>query len=114
MQTDDSKSPQLVRGLGVVVGHRDCHRVNDRHGDFSRLRRKEPALLRPYRAWGYPWTQLIFGAAAFAMTANIWLVRPVRSSIGLAVMLLGIPFFYYWRRRAPAGLEKSTTVSASA
>lgn len=64
-----------------------------------RLRRKEPALFRPYRAWGYPWTQLIFAAAAFAMTANIWLIRPMRSSIGLAVILLGIPFFYYWRRR---------------
>jgi basic amino acid/polyamine antiporter, APA family len=65
-----------------------------------RLRRKEPALLRPYRAWGYPWTQLIFAAGAFAMTANLWLVRPVRSSIGVAVILLGLPFFYYWRKRA--------------
>lgn len=65
-----------------------------------RLRRKEPTLLRPYRAWGYPWTPLIFAAAAFAITANLWLVRPMHSSIGLAVILLGIPFFYYWRRRA--------------
>ena len=65
-----------------------------------RLRRKEPTLLRPYRAWGYPWTPLIFAAAAFAMTANLWLIRPMRSSIGLAVILLGVPFFYYWRRRA--------------
>jgi basic amino acid/polyamine antiporter, APA family len=65
-----------------------------------RLRRKEPALFRPYRAWGYPWTQLIFAAAAFAMTANIWLIRPVRSSLGLAIILLGGPFFFYWRRRA--------------
>jgi basic amino acid/polyamine antiporter, APA family len=71
-----------------------------------RLRRKEPALFRPYRAWGYPWTQLIFAAAAFAMTANIWLIRPVRSSIGLAIILLGAPFFFYWRRRATAVLEK--------
>jgi APA family basic amino acid/polyamine antiporter len=65
-----------------------------------RLRRKGPALHRPYRAWGYPWSPLVFVGAAFAMTANLWLVRPVRSSIGLAVILLGIPFFYYWRKRA--------------
>ncbi len=64
-----------------------------------RLRRKEPALPRSYRAWGYPWTPLAFGAAAAAISVNLWLVRPLRSSIGLAVILLGIPFFYFWRRQ---------------
>jgi basic amino acid/polyamine antiporter, APA family len=65
-----------------------------------RLRTKEPALHRPYRVWGYPWTPLVFGIAAFAMTTNLWLVRPVRCSIGLVVILLGLPFFYRWRKRA--------------
>jgi basic amino acid/polyamine antiporter, APA family len=63
-----------------------------------RLRRKEPTLPRSYRAWGYPWTPLTFAAAAAAIAVNLWLVRPVRSSIGLAVILLGIPFFNFWRR----------------
>ena len=67
-----------------------------------RLRINEPTLLRPYRVWGYPWTPLGFAGAAFAVTANLWLVRPVRSSIGLAVILLGIPFFQHWRRRSVA------------
>ncbi len=65
-----------------------------------RLRRKEPTLLRSYRAWGYPWTPLAFGVAAAAIAVNLWLIHPVRSSIGLAVMLLGIPFFNFWRRQA--------------
>lgn len=78
-----------------------------------RLRRKEPALLRPYHAWGYPWTPLIFAGGAFAMTANLWLAQPVRSSIGLAVILLGMPFFHYWRRRVRSGLLKSA-ISAGA
>ena len=60
-----------------------------------RLRRKEPTLPRSYRAWGYPWTPLAFGAAAAAISVNLWLVRPVRSSIGLAIILLGIPFFNF-------------------
>jgi APA family basic amino acid/polyamine antiporter len=64
-----------------------------------RLRRKEPNLIRPYRAWGYPFTPLIFLAAALALTVNLWMVRPVRSSLGLAVILLGIPFFYRWRKQ---------------
>lgn len=62
-----------------------------------RLRRKEPNLPRPYRAWGYPWTTLIFLASAVALTVNLWMVRPVRSSLGLAVILGGIPFFFRWR-----------------
>jgi amino acid transporter len=41
------------------------------------LRTKEPALPRPYRAWGYPWTPLIVATVAFAMSANLWFVRPV-------------------------------------
>jgi amino acid transporter len=63
-----------------------------------RLRKKEPNLARPYRAWGYPSTPLIFLIAAVAITVNLWMVRPVRSSLGLAVILAGIPFFHHWRK----------------
>ena len=62
-----------------------------------RLRKKEPGLSRPYRAWGYPWTSLVFLLAAIALTGNLWMLRPVRSSLGLVVILAGIPFFYRWR-----------------
>jgi basic amino acid/polyamine antiporter, APA family len=63
-----------------------------------RLRRTEPDLPRPYRAWGYPWTPIIFILAAIALTINLWMVRPVRSSIGLIVIAAGVPFFYRWRK----------------
>jgi hypothetical protein len=59
-----------------------------------------PQLPRSYRVWGYPWTPLAFSAAATAISVNLWLVHPVRSSIGLAVIVLGIPFFNFWRRQA--------------
>jgi APA family basic amino acid/polyamine antiporter len=65
-----------------------------------RLRSKEPNSPRPYRAWGHPWTTLIFLASAVALTVNLWMVRPVRSSLGLAVILAGIPFFFRWRTMA--------------
>ena len=65
-----------------------------------RLRKTEPALTRPYRAWGYPVTPFIFLIAAIALTANLWMVRPVRSSLGLAVILAGIPFYHHWRKSA--------------
>jgi amino acid transporter len=69
-----------------------------------RLRKIEPNLSRPYRAWGYPLTPLVFLIAAVALTANLWMIRPVRSSLGLLVILAGIPFYYHWCKspRAPA------------
>lgn len=67
-----------------------------------RLRAKEPNLVRPYRAWGYPWTPLLFGVAAFALTANLLMEQPVRSSIGLLVILAGLPFYRAWRGREHA------------
>ncbi|HEY2819480.1 MAG TPA: amino acid permease [Candidatus Acidoferrum sp.] len=67
-----------------------------------RLRLKQPSLNRPYRAWGYPVTPVIFLVAAIALTANLWMVRPVRSTLGLLVILAGVPFFYFWRRTSNA------------
>jgi basic amino acid/polyamine antiporter, APA family len=65
-----------------------------------RLRRTAPHLVRPYRAWGHPVTPCIFLVAAIALTTNLWLVRPIRSSLGLIVILIGIPFFHHWRRKS--------------
>src|SRR5580692_11163817 len=67
------------------------------------LRLKEPGLRRPYRVWGYPWTPLIFLSAAVALTVNLWMIRPVRSSLGLVVILSGIPFYYRWKKRIAGG-----------
>jgi APA family basic amino acid/polyamine antiporter len=63
-----------------------------------RLRHTEPNLSRPYRAWGYPLTPLVFLVAAIALTLNLWMIRPVRSTLGLLVILAGIPFFRHWRK----------------
>ena len=76
-----------------------------------RLRKKEPTLPRSYLVWGYPWTPLAFGAAAVAISVNLWLVRPGRSSIGLAVILLGIPFFNFWRRKTVRSRMDNTAQS---
>jgi hypothetical protein len=38
---------------------------------------------------------------------NLWMVRPVRSSLGLAVILGGVPFFYHWRKAPRASAESS-------
>ena len=67
-----------------------------------RLRITHPALHRPFRTWGYPFTPVAFGAFALASAVNLWLLRPVRSSIGIAIILIGVPFYYRWRGRPSA------------
>ena len=67
-----------------------------------RMRQTEPGLPRPYRCWGYPWVPAAFLAGAAALTATLWLARPVRSSIGLVLIFSGLVFYQYWRRELPA------------
>jgi APA family basic amino acid/polyamine antiporter len=68
-----------------------------------RMRRTEPDLPRPYRCWGYPWVPGVFVAGALALTVNIWIQRPGRSSIGLLLILAGLPFYRMWARRQKSG-----------
>jgi amino acid transporter len=67
-----------------------------------RLRKIAPDLPRPYRTWGYPVLPALFVAGAFALTLNIWIERPVRSTIGLAMILSGLFFYRAWSRNALA------------
>ena len=67
-----------------------------------RLRRTEPNLLRPYRSWGYPWVPALFVLGALALTVNLWLDRPGRSTAGLLLILAGIPFYLHWQKSARA------------
>lgn len=62
------------------------------------LRRKRPNLPRPYRAWGYPWTPIVFVLTSFAFVANTLIVRSVESLWGLLLMALGLPAYFWWCR----------------
>jgi APA family basic amino acid/polyamine antiporter len=67
-----------------------------------RMRKTEPHLPRPYRCWGYPWVPGLFVAGALALTFNIWLERPGRSTIGLLLILAGLPFYRRWSKGLPS------------
>jgi amino acid transporter len=73
-----------------------------------RLRKLEPNLERPYRCWGYPWVPGLFVLGALVLTINLWFVRPGRSTIGLLLILAGLPFYRYWTRQY-ANKPSSTT-----
>jgi len=67
-----------------------------------RLRRTEPTMPRPYRCWGYPWVPALFVLGALALTVNLWLDRPGRSTAGLLLILAGIPFYWHWQKSVGA------------
>ena len=61
------------------------------------LRRKQPERERPYRCAGYPW-----GPALYLVLAGIWglnavVQRPRETLAGCGIVLIGIPFYLYWR-----------------
>jgi hypothetical protein len=49
----------------------------------------------------------LFVAGALALTFNIWLERPGRSSIGLLLILAGLPFYKRWATRNAGITAKS-------
>ncbi len=63
------------------------------------LRRKMPDAPRPYKAWGYPYTTLLFVAVTCWFLYNT-LVRDTRNAVIGSVLLLGaLPFYFYWNKR---------------
>ncbi len=64
------------------------------------LRHRQPDTARPYKAWGYPLLPLLFVLVNLAIFVNTVLANPLRSLIGLLILLGGLPAFAYWKKRA--------------
>jgi basic amino acid/polyamine antiporter, APA family len=63
------------------------------------LRKKRPDVVRPYRVIGYPWVPVLFVIVAAFLLASTLQTRPRESLMGLGLMALGVPFYFFWRRR---------------
>jgi APA family basic amino acid/polyamine antiporter len=64
------------------------------------LRRTRPDAERPFRVPGYPWTPLLFILAAAALVGNTIATQPGRAAVGIAVVLLGLPVYFIWKKRS--------------
>ena len=62
------------------------------------LRRKQPDLPRPYRAFGYPVVPALYMLSALAIALLLLVAKPEYTFSGLFIVLLGIPVYYLWRR----------------
>jgi basic amino acid/polyamine antiporter, APA family len=63
------------------------------------LRKKMPEANRPYKAWGYPVVPAIFVIFCVFLIANTIYARPREAGIGLVLILLGIPFYYFFQKK---------------
>jgi len=64
------------------------------------MRRKAPALERPYRTFGYPIVPLIYVLLALLVVLDVACLAPGTSGIGYLLVLTGIPAYLIWRRSA--------------
>ena len=65
------------------------------------LRRRQPDLVRPYRAWGYPVTPLVFLAVSVWMLWHLLCSKRVESLIGIGIAALGL-ILYLLSAKTPA------------
>jgi len=63
------------------------------------LRAREPEAPRPFKAIGYPVTPAIFVIASAAIVLNAYYSDPKVTGIGTAIILAGIPLYYFFQRR---------------
>ncbi len=76
-----------------------------------KMRITHPELARPYRAWGYPVTPLIFLSVTLFMMYYLVVNRPLQSLAGVAMMLAGLVIYYVSR---PLPTVSSSDVSQTA
>jgi APA family basic amino acid/polyamine antiporter len=62
-----------------------------------KMRITHPNLLRPYRAWCYPLTPLVFLTVTLFVMYYLLVNRPLQSLGGLAIMLAGLAIYYISR-----------------
>ena len=63
------------------------------------LRKKMPEAPRPYKVWGYPVVPAIFIIFCVFLIGNTVIARPREAGIGLVLIFLGIPFYWWFERK---------------
>jgi APA family basic amino acid/polyamine antiporter len=69
-----------------------------------RIRLKDK--VRPYKTPLYPLTPIIFIGITFWFIINIYVSKPLHSWMGMGFLLLGLPFYFFFKRRNSGTMEK--------
>ncbi|NMV21725.1 amino acid transporter, partial [Vibrio parahaemolyticus] len=70
-------------------------------------RKRYPEMERPYKVWGYPIVPVLFLLVAVALLIQTLLNSPRNSLIGIGIILIGLPVYYYLENRS--GSSKGET-----
>jgi len=70
------------------------------------FRRKYPNAERPYKAFGYPVVPILFLLVAGYLLINTIITAQTQSFIGIFLILLGLPVYYYLTSRYKAPTEE--------
>ena len=62
------------------------------------LRWRRPDMPRPYRCTGYPWLPAIYLLLAGSWVVNTLFRRPHEALASGIIVLVGVPFYLYWKR----------------
>ncbi len=62
------------------------------------FRARRPYVERPYQTWGYPVTPILFLVVVGYLLVNAFVTAPVQAFTGIGLILLGLPFYWYWTR----------------
>jgi basic amino acid/polyamine antiporter, APA family len=54
---------------------------------------------RPYKTFGYPVTPIIFIGITIWFVINMMINKPLHMGIGLGFLALGLPFYFYFKRK---------------
>ena len=65
-----------------------------------KLRITRPDLPRPYRAWGYPLTPVVFLLVTLFMMYYLLTERPLQSALSILIMISGLLIYAVFRKRA--------------
>jgi APA family basic amino acid/polyamine antiporter len=69
------------------------------------FRRKYPDAVRPYRVWGYPVVPIVYLLVAGWLLINTLMTAPTQSFIGIGLIILGLPIYYYLNNRRGVSVE---------
>jgi basic amino acid/polyamine antiporter, APA family len=64
------------------------------------LRRTRPEMERPYKAFGYPVLPAIYMLSAGLIEVLLLMYKPKYTWPGLIIVLLGLPVYFIWRKKA--------------
>ena len=66
------------------------------------FRKRYPDAIKPYKAWGYPVVPVLFLLATGWLLLNTIYTRPAQSFIGLVLIGIGLPVYFYFDRKRSA------------